>query len=528
MPYSKIAEQLDGMGIGQVNSWPNAISLLRFDNKEGSFRAWHLLFQQSGVGTLTLAYRIEVNRNFTPETVWKALYVYHSLAVHGGLQEFNSEHNWNLHLFRRAEKKFDVKLSRLSDPQIKKAAEWIVANTASILERKARFENALALAESLSGIDRIEDTSIRENVERDIAKWYIANASSFKVDKEYKPTPEDIKKALGDMKNHMQQTAEQLRKEKPFQNNTLMYKSKRNLIWAGAPGTGKSYTLNKKAKELFTTTRVTFHPEYTYYDFVGTYRPKADKDNTQNPITYAFVPGPFAKMLKKALWNTEQQFCLIIEEINRANAAAVFGDVFQLLDRDSSGKSEYAICPSEELADYLLDPKDMEGTKPEEYLKQELHLPSNLYLWATMNSADQGCFPMDTAFKRRWSFEHMKLDPADDEIEDEGKRWNQIRQGINELLLEHHVPEDKLMGYYFLNKEERTNKVNLINALKGKVLLYLFEDAAKPYKNLIFKRGLNTYGKLRENLSIDAKEDLGVFAKRLWDADGKPLNNHDA
>lgn len=304
-------------------------------------------------------------------------------------------------------------------------------------------------------------------------------------------------------------------------------KHPRNTIWAGAPGTGKSHSLNKDAKKQFkgNIMRVTFHPEYTYYDFVGTYRPKMSKTKT-GEIEYAFVPGPFAKMLKKALWNKGTNYCLIIEEINRANTAAVFGDVFQLLDRASKDsedgrvkqhESEYAICPSEELYEYLMDKqegnKKMQGKRPSASIMNELRLPDNLFIWATMNSADQGVFPMDTAFKRRWSFVNMDIDPT--RKANNGDLWDQLRRSINEILLEHHVQEDKLMGYYFLKEEERNSEENLKKALKEKVLLYLFEDAAKPFREKIFKKEHNTCEKLRNNLDMP-EPDLGVFLKIVW------------
>ena len=294
-----------------------------------------------------------------------------------------------------------------------------------------------------------------------------------------------------------------------------------NRIFAGAPGTGKSHDLNLQAQSKFAgnTMRATFHPEYTYYDFVGTYRPKMSKTKPGD-IEYAFVPGPFAKMLKKALWNAKNHYCLIIEEINRANMAAVFGDVFQLLDRLENGESEYAICPSEELYEYLMEKqeggKPMKGQQPNEDIRNELRLPGNLYLWATMNSADQGVFPMDTAFKRRWSFENMAINPSEgqDPDYDSKSAWDKIRTGINNLLLEYGVHEDKLMGYYFLKKEERDGEF-LKRALQDKVMLYLFEDAAKSFRKHVFKEELKICSQIREKLDLD-KKNLGVFQQDVW------------
>lgn len=292
-------------------------------------------------------------------------------------------------------------------------------------------------------------------------------------------------------------------KKKEGQNG--LPKLPRNRIFAGAPGTGKSWKLNQEAEDHFgeNIVRVTFHPEYSYYDFVGSYRPKMSEEK-DGRIVYGFVPGPFVKILKNALQNPTRPYCLIIEEINRARVAAVFGDIFQLLDRYSKDNpqkghvahvSEYPIEPSEELAEHLA------GSLTD----NKLRIPANLYIWATMNSADQGVFPMDTAFKRRWSFEYQPLNESKD-VKD---KWDNIRRGINKVLLEKHVNEDKLMGYYFLKEEERKDDEALQEALRGKVLMYLFDDAAKPFRKDIFK-GTLLYSELRDNLKLEA-DDLGIF-----------------
>ena len=201
-----------------------------------------------------------------------------------------------------------------------------------------------------------------------------------------------------------------------------------NLIVFGAPGTGKSHYLDdlcgKKKKDVIGDSdsdesyfarceRVTFYPTYSYAQFVGSYKPvmkDVDKDGfevspekkgapTRKVIGYEFVPGPFLQILKEALLNEEKNYLLIIEEINRANAAAVFGDVFQLLDRNDDGESEYSITPSREMSEYL-ERKSSDGKDDvAKDVDSKLWIPSNLYIWATMNSADQGVFPLDTAFK---------------------------------------------------------------------------------------------------------------------------------
>lgn len=288
-----------------------------------------------------------------------------------------------------------------------------------------------------------------------------------------------------------------------------------NRIVFGAPGTGKSWKI-KNESTIFENriTRVTFHPEYSYYDFVGSYKPVM----TGTKIGYGFVPGPFASILREALNNPDTDYCLIIEEINRARVAAVFGDIFQLLDRDKSGNSEYRIKPSKELAHYLATTGDKKGTidddKLKEYESNGIHLTSNLYIWATMNSADQGVYPLDTAFKRRWSMEYLSINEG---AQNDSIGWNTIRKGINDLL-KPHVNEDKLMGYYFLKEEERDTEEHLKEALAGKVLMYLFDDAAKPCRKAVFKEinKARIYSDLREKMSL-SESNLGIFTgSEFW------------
>lgn len=322
-------------------------------------------------------------------------------------------------------------------------------------------------------------------------------------------------------------SAELLKFRTGYQNNDFHH----NRIIFGAPGTGKSYTLNRDKDSLLKNggkyERVTFHPDYSYANFVGTYKPtmvdsvknligsederailtvllddktaqeKYDllcnkfKDGSdtsgnnsvernhghairqyvnlisnKNPaseITYEYVPGPFMRTYVKALKNAQSDnpkpYLLIVEEINRANVAAVFGDIFQLLDRDDDNVSEYAIQTSEDVKKYLA--KEL-GGKPKEY--SEIKIPDNMFIWATMNSADQGVFPMDTAFKRRWDFTYLGIDDSEEKIvgktvelgKGANKRiveWNELRKAINTELLSYKVNEDKLIGPYFLSKK---------------------------------------------------------------------------
>lgn len=302
-------------------------------------------------------------------------------------------------------------------------------------------------------------------------------------------------------------------------------------IFFGAPGTGKSYELNKETKEYFGKDyeRVTFHPNYMYGNFVGAYKPfpkvlknsdgsiKTDDDgNIQETITYEYIPGVLMKQLVKAFKNPNKNYLLLIEEINRANVAAVFGDFFQLLDRDKTGKSEYFIATSKELQEYLIKEfKDVElseevSNKLEKDFSR-LYLPSNLYIWATMNSADQGVMPMDTAFRRRWEFKYLGINEAADiNKEDFDKykfkinpteivKWDEFRRKLNQKLSSLSIPEDKLIGPYFISKSilEGTDLDRLTDTIKNKVLMYLYEDAAKAFRSSLFAEGkYSTYSEV--------------------------------
>lgn len=292
-------------------------------------------------------------------------------------------------------------------------------------------------------------------------------------------------------------------------NTDIKTKYERNRIVFGAPGTGKSYGLKDDCEKLMEDTtgtyeRVTFHPDYTYSQFVGTYKPVMDEYG--NSIRYDFVPGPFMRVyveaLKSGRTDTPQPHLLLIEEINRAKVAAVFGDVFQLLDRDDDGVSEYEIQASEDIRRYLA--KEL-GGNADNYKK--IRIPNNMFIWATMNSADQGVFPMDTAFKRRWNFEYLGINENEEKIKGIGKimlpgcdepiEWNTLRKAINDKMSssDFKINEDKLMGPFFLSKKVIASNENgmiidtdrFIDAFKSKVIMYLYEDAVKQGKHRFFE-----------------------------------------
>ena len=353
----------------------------------------------------------------------------------------------------------------------------------------------------------------------------------------------------------------------------------RNLLIYGAPGTGKSHYIDDKFEKDFYCvpeetekleqyrkelseklgidipedadikatikneffTRVTFYKDYSYENFVGCYKPIKKDDK----ITYEFEAGPFIDIYIKAKKNPDNPYLLAVEEINRADAAAVFGDLFQVLDRDNDGSSEYSVKPEVALNKYLEEHlPNYDGT---------ISLPSNLYIWATMNSADQGVHVLDSAFKRRWQFLYMDIDNSPSSAKADGREivlpfgnskiktyaWGSFRNAVNEVLEKNNIEEDRWVGAWFFKDEELDlinkfyeNKDNTKlkpNPLVDKLLAYLLQDVVKMNKDILFKTDyhnmssirkalsnseVNIFDVLTQKINIDKKEDEDIADKR--------------
>lgn len=336
-------------------------------------------------------------------------------------------------------------------------------------------------------------------------------------------------------------------------------------IYYGAPGTGKSHETNKIAKIFPNTIRTTFHPDSDYSTFVGAYKPTTttnykygldsvgktvpiglNKDENgktipfaERKVEYKFVKQSFLKAYIKA-WKSFKEICvdggevapqfLIIEEINRGNCAQIFGDLFQLLDRNKEGFSEYPIETDEDIVKALLEDKpedklsfgmnglellpeqmnyinsifnkdgELELNVAEKICKGEvLVLPCNFYIWATMNTSDQSLFPIDSAFKRRWEWKYMKIREGKDEngevlnwkiiVKDKDKNnvnilgredlsWWEFIQKINEIIASMTLSADKQLGYFFCKAKEGVIDER---TFVGKVIFYLWNDVFKDY-----------------------------------------------
>ena len=293
-----------------------------------------------------------------------------------------------------------------------------------------------------------------------------------------------------------------------------------NTIFYGVPGCGKSHEVNNllhigKSFEIDDSLndkfykRILFHPEYTYSDFIGQIVPTTKEES----ISYEFQPGPFVEILRDALQDSENNYFLIIEEINRGNAPAIFGDIFQLLDREEDGCSEYPIYNKEIV-------KFLQKSIPE---TQKVCIPSNLTIFATMNTSDQNVFTIDTAFKRRWHMTRIPnnfKNPKDPLLSNENKiagknySWKEFALALNTDIVANcndgMIAEDKLLGTHFVKQSELKN----VNAFAEKIFMYLWNDVVKYNKELLFRPELKTLDKViekfiaNENVFNDKCEEL--------------------
>ena len=312
-----------------------------------------------------------------------------------------------------------------------------------------------------------------------------------------------------------------------------------NKIFYGVPGCGKSYYINKVVLNKLLGSidyenegvdnwedseyvfRTIFYQDYSHADFVGQYMPK--RDRTTGNLTYEFVPKTFTQALQKAYENPDKNVVLIIEELNRGEAASIFGDLFQLLDRDDNGQSEYKInC--DEIIDYF-DKCWGKEIRESRIKSGKIYLPSNLYLLATMNTCDQNVFTLDTAFKRRWESEEIpnEFKPNSDlkdlyipyiftDAQNLSVKitWGNFVEVINDKIKNaiesEFFGDDRQIGCYFVKKSYLCDSTdikdpNYISSLEykekskkfaNKILEYLWNDVAKVNKEKWFKSGIKT------------------------------------
>lgn len=296
-------------------------------------------------------------------------------------------------------------------------------------------------------------------------------------------------------------------------------------IFYGAPGTGKSHIIKEQTKGE-DVIRTTFHPDTDYSTFVGTYKPTTEfapvlaiigdkaveTGREEKRISYEFVCQAFLqayvaawKKVAEAKGSTAKKQFLVIEEINRGNCAQIFGDLFQLLDRNDYGYSDYPIQADADMQKqlkWLFGGVEIENAESinalydgrdivKEVLSGEvLLLPNNLYIWATMNTSDQSLFPIDSAFKRRWDWQYMPISEGRDkngqsknwkiEADTQMYSWWSFIQKINDEIYDKTNSEDKKLGYYFCKP---INGVIRVETFVSKVLFYLWNDVFKDFDN---------------------------------------------
>ena len=313
-----------------------------------------------------------------------------------------------------------------------------------------------------------------------------------------------------------------------------------NRMIYGAPGTGKSHRITEDIKKSIPNYsqsdyngedvfRTTLHPEYSYYDFVGSVKPKVEKKDGKEVITYEFTQGIFTKALIQAFKNyykpEKKPVFLVLEEMSRANVAAVFGDIFQLLDRNDKnepGRSEYRI-KNDDILNALKDAfkdafKDNNDTNEKIKNMNEIYIPSNLYIWGTVNTSDQNVYVMDNAFKRRFNPEYESINAVKYEngnyknnynflfaYNNKRVSWVQFYQNLDEYIVtDLNLPEDKQLGQFYIQFRNPKEQNPWDDDLKG---------ASIRNKVDIFYEDIKSYGQAFEAYANLLKgEDVKVFS----------------
>lgn len=315
----------------------------------------------------------------------------------------------------------------------------------------------------------------------------------------------------------------------------------KNVLLYGVPGSGKSWTIqNEYCNDDNLMERLVFHPDYTYSDFVGQILPNVSEDGM---VSYNFTPGPFTTLMKKAYTNPDKEYFLVIEEINRGNAPAIFGEIFQLLDRKTEVKEKnddgYTIMTSE----YGISNGDIAKVVYGDS-ERKVRIPSNMSIIGTMNTSDQNVFTLDTAFQRRWSMRLIENKFKDDDsklanqrILDTSVTWQMFCESINKIIVDKNSrmtsSEDKRLGTHFVYKndlifdsrvddsaDEKEKMQARLNNRKfpEKVIKYLWDDAFKFSREEIFD--VSRYNSLEliieKFINSKANKRYGIFKENIY------------
>lgn len=299
-----------------------------------------------------------------------------------------------------------------------------------------------------------------------------------------------------------------------------IYCNKLNLtlqrMYFGAPGTGKSFEVTQVIKQVYQSIeekdnpfvfKTTVFSDYSYYDFIGNIMPIKKDDE----IKYEFQPGIFTQALNMAFMYSDKDIFLVVEEMSRGDIASIFGDIFQLLDRDEKGISEYSI--NNDSISYWLEKSGIELKK--------IYLPANFHILGTVNTSDQNVNVIDTAFKRRFDFIYVSVDPSIDdgnneplnefvfELKDGNElvkfEWNKLYMALNKFIVnELGLSEDKQLGQFFVKFGNYGSDDDKFDAIKNKVLHYLWDDVQSASMNdsvSIFLNDITTFSELYKEFS---------------------------
>ncbi|MFV0255696.1 MAG: AAA family ATPase, partial [Erysipelotrichaceae bacterium] len=386
-----------------------------------------------------------------------------------------------------------------------------ISDYAGVLEflanenKKAKIEDFFNEMDSAFNISRL-DNSILE-----FKKEGLRNIDIFNMLNLYYDTGQ-ISAALSSLKD----TIIQLEEEMKFTNG------KHHEIIDGAPGTGKSYEINQEiVKNGIIHERVTFHRDYEYHNFVGSILPCLNEEQ----ITYKFSGGPFTRILNSALEQPNELHYLVIEELTRGNASAVFGDIFQLLDRGEDGWSEYPITNFE--ISRSLSKKAKRNLVNKGKAREKVQLPPNLTIVCTINSSDQNIYPLDTAFKRRFNYRikgtipnqvikfNVNLGKIKNEQYPISWDWIQLQKGLNKYILETmKLKEDKQIGPYFIRKSDSDG------IIQSKLAMYMWNDLQKVHtisQDKIFdEKKVQTLYEVDRRFKNGSKEEiLEIFTSKF-------------
>ncbi|HBP09607.1 AAA family ATPase [Treponema sp. UBA6852] len=372
-------------------------------------------------------------------------------------------------------------------------------------------------------VDKLKwkDNSVKTEIKNLIADIKLSDEQEFLKRKDFQ--------LIENLRNSKLETSE----------NKNFAKNHSQLIYYGVPGCGKSHKVDKIINAAIPNEndrehqviRVVFHPDYTNSDFVGQIMPLVD-----DGIEYRFKAGPFTRILKHAYKEHSKKFFLVIEELNRGNAASIFGDLFQLLDREKDGFSTYSIN-NPDISSFIMSEDDYHNDKivPESKLvggdkwtlDTPIRLPPNLSILATMNTSDQNVFTLDNAFQRRWKMEYIPNNIKYEDMKDDAQKnqydlkigetnikWGAFRDKINEKISDSKFSfsnaEDKQLGLFFIKAESETDTAEEIHEadkpekipesdFANKVLKYLWNDIFKRNHEEIFLSNIRTFGDLLSN-----------------------------